>query len=1233
MKKFADFICEHQKLVIGLSIILFVLSLIGNALTKINYDILVYLPEEIETIKGQNILTDDFNMGGYSIAVLEGMNSKDVLKLENDLKKIDGVGEVVSLYDVVGTSIPVEMLPEEIVSKLHDEDSDLLFITFLDSTSSERTINAVQEIRDITDEHVKLGGMSSMVLDTMNLSNKEIAIYIVIAVLLCILVLELSLDSYVVPIILLANIGVAIIFNLGSNLFLGQISYITKALVAVLQLGVTTDFSIFLYHSYEKKKDLYGNRKEAMSKAILETFTSVTGSSLTTIAGFLVLITMNLTLGADLGIVMAKGVFLGVITVLTLFPSLLLAFDKIIEKTKHKVFIPNFSKLYQWVIKYHKIIFAAFLILLVPFYLANSKVEVYYKIDKTLPETLESIEANKELKEKFNIVSANIILLDKNMKTDTMQSLVADLEQVPGIDFVLSLSKLKEMGITDNMIPEELLQVVESEQYQMLMFNSLYDIASDELNDQITVVNDMIKKYDKKAIVAGEGPLMKDLITISDTDFKNVNVASIVCIFFILFIVLKSFSLPFLLIITIEFAIFLNMGISYFGGTILPFVAPIVLGTIQLGATIDYAILMTTTYLEKRKEGIEKKKAIYDTLSYSGNSIFVSGMCFFAATFGVGVYSDLEMVGSLCTLISRGAIVSMLVVIMVLPSILLLFDKLIMKTTYKGKDLKLKMKKNHMKKACALLLIGSALLVSPLSVKALTKEETVYTKLNTDGTINHTFVNSRLMNTNQENTLEDYSELKDILNLNNNNSYQRVDNKLVWNALGKDVVYQGTTAKALPVKVNIKYYLDDKEMDVNDIIGKSGHVKIVFDYENTDKHVVTVNGKKETLYTPFLVTMGTIIDVDGNSNVTVSNGKVINNGTKNVVVGMAMPGLYESLKLSELKNMDKITISYETTKFELASIYSIVTPKVISSDDLTIFKQMDSLYGSINTLQKGMNQIEDGVKELSLGSSKLSTGATNLNRGIEEAQKQFQAIKSGSVQLNTGIKSLVTILDNVMVQVDGFITEIQNTTSIDDPHIQTLLQGNAAMMQKYATDADLVALLQGNSLFINETITSLKKLEELKSQVSTLVGGLKTNLSEIEKLQKGSTDLMNGIAAFDSEALAVMAAGSHELSVGANALHTGIGTLEKGIVTYNQTGISKITSLVNNNVKGMSNKVKALVKLGEDYESFAGMSKNDNGETKFVLVIDGKKAPKEEIKTNTTTKKVSLWQRIKNLFK
>ena len=681
MKKIANNICKHKTLVLIITSILFLLSLIGTYLTKINYDILVYLPSDIETVKGQNILTEDFNMGSYAFVLTDNMSSKDILQLEENIKNIEGVNEVVSIYDLVGTTIPVDMLPNEITSKLSKDNTDLIMVTLNDSTSSLTTMNAISELRKLSNGKTKVSGMSSMVLDTKELSDKEIAIYVVIAVLLCLLILELSLNSYVIPVILLANIGISIMINLGTNIIFGEISYITKALVAVLQLGVTTDFSIFLYHSYEKEKALSKNKEEAMSKAITETFTSVLGSSLTTIAGFLVLCTMSLTLGRDLGLVMAKGVLIGVISAITLFPCLILTFDKLIEKTHHNELVLNFDKLNNFVIKHNKVILIMFVLLAIPLYLANSKVEVYYKLDQSLPETLESIQGNNILKEKFNIVSPEIILMDKDIKNDDINKMIDEIKEVEGIYFVLSSSNLSNLGITNEMLPSKLNNIIESENYQLLLVNSTYDIATDELNNQVDIVNKIIKKYDKNSILAGEGPLMKDLVNTSDTDFNNVNYSSMICILLIMFIVLKSLSLPFLLILTIEFAIITNMSVSYFSGTVLPFVAPIVLGTIQLGATIDYAILMTTNYIKRRRDGMDKNKSMKETLGFCNNSIIVSGMCFFAATFGVGVYSKLEMVASLCTLISRGALISMFTVIVILPCVLLTFDKIVMKTT------------------------------------------------------------------------------------------------------------------------------------------------------------------------------------------------------------------------------------------------------------------------------------------------------------------------------------------------------------------------------------------------------------------------------------------------------------------------------------------------------------------------------------------------------------------------
>ncbi len=680
--KLGEFVCKHRKAILILALVLLIPAIIGMKLTRINYDILVYLPEDIETIQGENILSEDFNMGAFSMIVLENMKTKDILQLEDKIKEIDNVEKVIGIADIIGTSIPIEMIPDEIKDRIYKDGDTVLLATFKEGISSDITMETIETLREITTEQCKISGMSATILDTRDLSNSEIAIYVVIAVILCIIVLQIALDSYIAPIFLLLNIGIAILYNMGSNIFLGQISYITKAISSVLQLGVTMDFAIFLYHSYKAEQKNYKDKNKAMAEAISKTMVSVMGSSLTTIAGFLALCSMNLTLGKDIGIVMAKGVLLGVICVITVLPAMLLTFDNLIEKTRHKEIMPKFMGIKNFTIKHYKAIIVIFIVILPIAIYGYTHTEVYYNLDKSLPDTLKSVEANQALQEKFNIVSAEVLLVDKDIPDYKVNEMLDKIEEVEGIEWTLGYSKIAG-NIPESMLPQDISSNFKNDKYQMIIINSKYEMATDELNHQITKVNEIIKSYDEKAILAGEGPLMKDLVEISDHDFNSVNIVSIGVIFIIMIMVLKSISLPIILIIVIEFAIFINMGIPFFTNTTLPFVASIIIGTIQLGATIDYAILITTKYISNRKNGKEKKEAVGEALESSISSIIVSGLCFFGATFGVGAYSKIEMIGSLCTLMSRGAIISMVVVISVLPAFLIVFDKLICKTTSK----------------------------------------------------------------------------------------------------------------------------------------------------------------------------------------------------------------------------------------------------------------------------------------------------------------------------------------------------------------------------------------------------------------------------------------------------------------------------------------------------------------------------------------------------------------------
>ena len=686
MKKFADFISNKYIFVFIMCLILIVPAVIGYMNTRINYDILVYLPDDVDTIKGENILTDDFSLGSYAFIMTNMKNSYNVLKLEDKIRKIEGVNKVFSVVDVMGTDIPKEMLPDEVIDKIYNDDESVIMVTFKGSMSEDDTVNAIREVRKVVGDANKVSSMTSMIIDTMDLSDQEFLIYVGISVFLCLLVLTIATNSYMVPGLLLANIGVAILYNLGSNVFLGEISYITKAITAILQLGVTTDFSIFLYHKYEQAKEKETNKICAMSIAIQETFKSVIGSSLTTFVGFLALCTMDLKLGTDIGIVMSKGVLFGLICVLTLFPALLLIFDKVIDKTKHKVFLPEFKFIQKFSIKHYKLIFILFLILLVPAIIGNSNYKVYYKLDDSLPHDLPFHVSNEKMAKDFGITSPQIIILDKDIKTDEVEELCDKVKNIKGIDMVMAPNTLIDSGMSE-LLPSDLKEILDNDKYQLILINSKYEVASDELNNQIKDIESIVKKYDKNGIVAGEGALMKDLVLIADHDFHMVNYTSIIVIFIVMLIVLKSLGLPIVLIFAIEFAIFINMAISYYTGVKLPFIASIVVGTIQLGATIDYAILMSTTYLDERYK-YKKVKALEETLKVTVPAIITSALCFFCATVGVSIVTKIDMIGSICMLLSRGSIISMLVVILILPSLLLIFDKFIIKTTKLRKEVK-----------------------------------------------------------------------------------------------------------------------------------------------------------------------------------------------------------------------------------------------------------------------------------------------------------------------------------------------------------------------------------------------------------------------------------------------------------------------------------------------------------------------------------------------------------------
>ncbi|MCI7066175.1 MAG: efflux RND transporter permease subunit [Butyrivibrio crossotus] len=685
MKKFGKLIVKLRIPILILSVLLLIPAAIGYFNTKVNYDILYYLPGDIDTMKGQDILLDDFGKGAYAMVVVDGMNKKNVSELVKKVEKVDHVASVISYSGIVGDGVPSEILPDKFRSYFENDDSGatLFAIFFDDTTSSTETMDAIEELRDVTDKQCYIAGMSAVVTDTKSMSEKETPIYVLVAVLLVCVVLAIFMDSFLVPVLFMASIGMAIVYNLGTNIFLGEVSYITKALAAVLQLGVTLDYSIFLWHSYKEEKEKNpGDHKEAMAVAIGNTLTSVVGSSITTVAGFIALCFMSFTLGLDLGIVMAKGVIFGVIGCVTILPSLILTFDKALEKTMHKEIMPDFDKPARWVVKHSWLFLIVFLGLLYPAIYGYNHTKVYYDLSDTLPDKLNCSQANKLLAENFDKTnSIYMILADTNLSKDDSIAMIDEIKKLNGISTAMSLDSVVGAELPTEMLPASLVSELKGNEYQIMMISTNYAIASDEINDQIDKVDEIAKKYDAKSMVIGEAPCTKDLITITDKDFKTVSVVSIAAIFVIIFVVLKSISLPVILVAAIEFAIFVNMGIPYFTGTSIPFISSVVIGTIQLGATVDYAILMTTRYKRERAAGESKKEAISIALGTSIPSIIVSALGFFAATFGVGMIASVDMISSLCILMARGAIISMLVVIFILPSLFVLFDKLIINTS------------------------------------------------------------------------------------------------------------------------------------------------------------------------------------------------------------------------------------------------------------------------------------------------------------------------------------------------------------------------------------------------------------------------------------------------------------------------------------------------------------------------------------------------------------------------
>ena len=679
MNKVSKAIAQSRMLILVIAFLLLIPSVLGYLKTDVNYDILGYLPDELDTRIAQSILKDDFDCGSLGMLIVENMENKDVSKLKEEVKKVEGVNDVIWIDDAIDLSVPKEILPEDIRDIFYSENSTLMIIKFAGTDASTETEKALSDVRKIAGKQAFLSGVAGVIKDTKDLANKETPIYVLIAVILSIIILSITMESYVIPIVFLSSIGIAIIYNMGSNVIFENISYVTKALSAVLQLGVTMDYSIFLLHRYDEERESRENKVEAMANAIEATIESVVGSALTTVAGFLALCVMDLALGKDIGLVMAKGVVIGVICTITILPALVLTFDKVIHKYKHKNILPTFQKSSSFIIKHHKVIVLISLLILIPAAIGKEKASVYYNLDESLPDNLPSIVANDKLKNEFNMVSTNIILVRDDLDRYKVKEMVKELNNVDGVTMAAALESVLGSRIPENFLPNELLEQVKKGGYEGIIVNSKYKSATNEVAVQLDEINEIVKKYDPEGLVGGEAPLTNDLVTIADSDFKKVSIFSIVAIFLIIMVIFKSISVPVLLVLAIELAIFINLGIPYYTGTTIPFISSIVIGTIQLGATVDYAILLTSRFKEELSNTNDKKEAMIKALQSSSRSIITSALTFFGATAGVGIISELEMISSLCVLMARGAIISMLVILFVLPGVLLMFEGIIVK--------------------------------------------------------------------------------------------------------------------------------------------------------------------------------------------------------------------------------------------------------------------------------------------------------------------------------------------------------------------------------------------------------------------------------------------------------------------------------------------------------------------------------------------------------------------------
>ena len=1132
INKIAYFIAGHPKTIFIVATLLLVPSFFGYISTFVNYDIMSYLPESIESVQGEDMLDKEFGLAANAFLVIDDMKAKDVVKVKNEIAAIEGVSNVTWVDDIADISIPQSMLPDALTDIFYANEgkSTLLMIQFEQGSATTSTMNAIREIRTKLNKQCFLSGMSAIITDTKDLSDSEAPKYIVIAVVLALIALSFTMDSWVLPLVLLTALGYAVIYNLGTNIVMpGGISYITQSVAAILQLGVTMDYSVFLMDRFNEEQKNTDSKTEAMARAVSSTFVSLAGSSLTTIFGFLALCFMSLTLGLDIGIVMAKGVVFGIITVVVVLPAFLLLFYKPIYRFRHKRIIPSFRHINKFVIK-HRIVFAIiFIALIVPAYVAKSAVPLDYVISNALPEQLDSVQALNKLKGDFNMATTHFVIIDDSVPSGKVSEMIDEFEAVDGVSGIISLNSFVGPAISENMLPDAIKEICFKNGKQLMMVNSVYTPSSDEENEQVDILTGIMKKYDPNGYLTGEGAMSKDLISVTDKDFKVTSVISIAAIFVLIAIIFKSVTIPVMLVAGIELAIFINLALSLVTGANVSFIAPTIISCVQLGATVDYAILMTTRFREELRKGHGKLEAMQIAAEASDKSIFQSALVFFCATFGVYCVCNIEIVKSICSMLARGALVSALVIIVFLPALLTCFEKLISKTTHgwntSGEDINneekrgdKKMKASKAVKKAAALATALAMLVCMTACGAseasdepgksnneiaaeqpvytekpgfVSKSETVYVNIASSGKVENISVTDWLHTDKGEVCVDDTSDLKNIENIKGDTLPVTDGDSIKWNMTDTDLYYSGETDKQPPVTLEINYYLDGKKTAPDKLPGKSGNIKIEVNMKNNLFREYTIEGVKRKIYLPVLVVGGFILPEAEYSGVSVKNGRAIGDGTKEIAVMFGVPGLTESLGLKEA-GLDEITgielgstasVTADVNDFALGNMYFAAVPISSLNLELDTGSSVDDLKSVLSVLSEVQNTI--GNMDVEKLANLLSSGG---------GSGSLLDIMDDAVELYNSNKALINVLakyatpenSEQMKRLLEFMTDSNTAKAIG-------LLSDSSVAQFFAGLSDL-----GGALPVADSL--LKDLQD--PEVKKAIDNLPETLEKINVLQK-----------------------------------------------------------------------------------------------------------------------------------